>query len=376
MIREPWSVHRDLDFSTPPRTVKLRKMQPLRYRAGPRALEHLRRFGLREQIRSFVAPATGPKWLVAYGFDQALIQSRLLEAEVPTLLAGASAGAWRSLSLASPDAERTHRALVSAYCEEEFSRADTPETVGRAFENLLAKLFGGREAAILEHAKLRLAIHTARARGSHADSGRFWHLGALALAALVNPLGSRAQTRALERVTFHSPGVAERLQRHAGRRVELSPRNLLRAALASATVPMAMAPVREIPGAPAGVYLDGGMTDYHMAEPYLHPSPGMTLLFTHQPRILARWLDQHLPWRQLERSALDDVLHVFPSEEFVRSLPGGRVPTREDYAQMIDDSAGRVARWKRVASESERIGETFLADVESARLLDLVEPLA
>ncbi len=365
-----------LGFAPVAPPVKLRMMSQLRYRAGPRALGHLRRFGLRGQVRVFVAPATGPKWLAAYGFDRALIDGNLFDGSVPTLLAGASAGAWRSLSFASPEPAAMHRALMEAYCVQEFSRADTPATVRSAFEEMLAKLFAGSEQRILAHPSLRLAIHTARARGSGGRASTRWHLASLSLAALLNPWSPRAQQAALERVTFHSREVGAALVEHRGRRVELLPTNLLPAALASATVPLAMEPIGDIPGAPDGIFLDGGMTDYHVAERYVHARPGVTLLFTHQRRLFGRWLDQYLPWRNPRGGVLEDLVHVYPAPDFVASLPGGSVPTRHDYRELVDLPGERVRRWKTAVLESERLGECFLRDLESGRLIDSVEPFS
>src|SRR5262245_17543855 len=99
-------------------------MRELCYRAGPQALAHVREHGLSGQVRVFVLPATGPKWLIAYGFDRALVEGKVLQGPRPTLLAGASAGAWRALSLASLDSRRMHERLLAGYCEQVFDGSD------------------------------------------------------------------------------------------------------------------------------------------------------------------------------------------------------------------------------------------------------------
>jgi len=168
-------------------------MGALCYRAGPGALARVRDLGLAGQVRVFVLPAAGPKWLVGYGFDRALIESKLLQGPVPTLLAGASAGAWRALSLASPEPFRMHERLLSAYCEQVFDRSDTPRTVLRAYERLLVELFGGREAPLAAGERFELALHTARARGVRAPGKR--HLAVLGAAALLNLCSGRRYRR-------------------------------------------------------------------------------------------------------------------------------------------------------------------------------------
>jgi len=347
-------------------------MRALCYRAGPRALACLRDGGLAGQVRVFVAPATGPKWLVGYGFDRALVESKVLEGPVPTLLAGASAGAWRALSLASPDPRQMHERLMSGYCGQVFDRSATPLTILRAYERLLRDHFSGLVPALIAGERFELAIHTARARGARAQ-GR-GHLAALGAAVLLNALSGRAQAWALERVTFHTARAGAMLQRMRTRGVPLTAANLLPAVLASGAVPIAMEPVRDIAGAPPGSYLDGGMTDYHLADPYAHDD-GVTLLFSHQRRIFARWLDQHVPWRRLRARVTDRLVHIFPSAEFIAHLPGGRIPSRDDFVTLVDDPEERIRRWRGTAAASEELGETFLRDLATGRLVDELRPL-
>ena len=339
------------------------------YRAGPTALARVRAQGLAGQVRVFVAPATGPKWLVAYGFDQALLASGLLTGPVRTVLAGASAGAWRALCFASPDAAKRHQALAAAYCEQVFGPRDTPFTVRAAFDNMLRTLFEGAERALVSESPYELAIHTARARGSGPGSPARWHLAALGAAAVLNPLAARLQPLALERVTFHTAGAQEALRNLRAHRVALTPDNVLAAALASATVPLSMEPVRAIPGAPPGSYLDGGMTDYHLADPYAHAG-GVTLLFSHQPRIVARWLDQRVPWRRPAPSLLDTLVHVYPSPDFIARLPAGRVPSREDFVTLSEQPGERIRRWREAVAASEELGESFTRDLATGAFLE------
>jgi hypothetical protein len=343
-------------------------MGALCYRAGPQARARVRAAGLAGQVRVLVLPATGPKWLVAYGFDRALYESKILEGPVPTLLAGASAGAWRALSFASPDPLRMHERLMAAYCHQTFGRRDTPATVLRAYEQMLAHHFAGLEPTLIGGARFELAIHTVRARGARAQ-GR-WHLASLGAAALLNPLSTRAHDWALERVTFHTPRAEALLHGIRTNRVPLTAENVLQAALASGSVPLAMDPVRNIAGAPPGTYLDGGMTDYHLAAPYAHDD-GVTLLFSHQPHIVGRWLDQHLPWRRQPHARVTDrLVHVFPSAEFIAALPGGGVPSRDDFVALVDDPAERIRRWTQTAAASEQLGEVFLRDLATGRFMD------
>ena len=66
---------------------------------------------------------------------------------------------------------------------------------------------------------------------------------------------------------------------------------------------------------------------------------------------------------------------VYPSEDFVESLPDGRIPDRGDFKTFIDDPATRIANWRRTVALSESLGEEFLELIAGGRLQDVVERL-
>ena len=72
--------------------------------------------------------------------------------------------------------------------------------------------------------------------------------------------------------------------------------NLSQALVASAAIPMLIEAVPDSPGAPLGLYWDGGLIDYHLHSPYSR-SPGLVLYPHSTDRIIPGWLDKALPWR-------------------------------------------------------------------------------
>jgi hypothetical protein len=349
-------------------------MPLLQYRAGAEALAVLReRGGLPvADVEALVLPAIGPKWLVLSGFDRALIRAGWLEPH-PTrrlLLFGASAGAWRGLALAAGEPRQAHDRLLHAYCEQRFTHADDPAAISGAYRSLLETAFSRADlAAAVAHARVDLAIATVRARGPLAASEqRRAQAALLGLAALMNALGPRTQQLFYERVVFATPGAAEHpmLSESNGARARLNAENLLAVALASGTVPMYMQSVRDIAGAPTGAYLDGGFSDYHLNR--AAAGTGITVLFLHQRRIIPSWLDKFLPWRKLDRRALDRLLLVYPAPEFVRALPGGEIPTRDDFQRFVHEPEQRIERWRKAAVQSGALGETFIRDAQDGTL--------
>jgi len=134
-----------------------------------------------------------------------------------------------------------------------------------------------------------------------------------------------------------------------------------------------MSGVRNIPGAPEGVYRDGGLLDYHLDLPY--QQPGIILYPHFTDRVVPGWFDKTLPWRRGDASRLQDVVLVSPSPDYLATLPDRKLPDRKDFEKYVGDDAGRERAWRRAISESDRLGDEFLELVESGRLLDRIQPL-
>ena len=341
----------------------------LHYRAGPRALERLRRDGLGPgSIGALVGPASGPRWLALAGLDRALLGSDLLS-RGRVLLAGASAGAWRMVAFAARDPLAAHERLLEGYVRQVFHKGDTPASVSRAYAAMLAEVVEGDAAHILGHPVFDLAIHTARCR---AGGSRPALLASLLAAGALNVATPRATAMGFERVLFSSR--PDRLPDFDGRVVPLRPDNLLAVTRASGTVPLYLEAVRDIPGAPHGAFVDGGLTDYHLRQAYLEDDDRLVLLLHYQRAMFPRWLDRFRPSRRPSPEATANLLQIYPSAAFIAGLPDGHIPDRDDFKRFADNPKERIRRWRRVAAASEALGEQLLADLASGRV-DLVEPL-
>lgn len=362
-------------------------MQILQYRAGAQALETLRRRGglSPEDVSALVLPAIGPKWLVLYGIDRAIIRAGFLAAAARArrlLLFGASAGAWRGLAFSARDPARAIDALRDGYVMQHFTTEDSPAAISGAYRRLLHSVLSPEDLAhAARHPDLDLAIATVRARGPLANAqARRTQALSLGAAALLNALGPRTQRMFFERIVFSTALRAPieepmhpMISAAPGQVLALTRENMLQAALASGTVPLYMQAVRDIPSAPQGLYMDGGFSDYHLNRHA--PDPGISVLFLHQRRIIPTWTDKFLPWRKPQREWLSNVLLVHPSEQFVRALPGGKVPTRHDFKELLHQPERRIERWRGVAERSQELGELFLRDAVSGAIASRAQPL-
>ncbi|MCK6426591.1 MAG: phospholipase [Burkholderiaceae bacterium] len=354
--------------------------------AGPRALACLRAQGLRPQdVRAVPAAAGGPKGLVLNPLDRYLF-GRWLAGPGPSVhLVGASIGAWRMACATLDDAEAALRRLAEDYIAESYDpptgESQTATNVSRRFAQLLGRHFDGRAAQVLGHPRLRLHVLTSRGRRGllHREQRLATVAGYLGAYAS-NALSRRALGAWLQRVVFSDP--REPLPLPLGdfptRQVALQADNLQAAILASGSIPFWLRAVHDIPGGPPGAYWDGGITDYHLHWPWsglpAQPDSAGLVLYPHfQPQLVPGWLDK--AWKRRHRGdpGLDNLLILCPDPAWVASLPGGKLPDRQDFKTLPTDE--RIHRWRRAVAEAERLAEQFDAWLAAGCPLDRVQPL-
>jgi hypothetical protein len=332
-----------------------------------------------DRIKSFYGPATGPRWLIAGGFDLRLIKSGLLGRKWPLLLVGASAGSWRFAAWMQPEAEKSYQSLMDAYITTVYTKKDTPETIRKSLVKIInAVIEDDALPFALANRRYRLAVITARAKHLTA-SKRKWIQGAgFALCFAMNALHRSLLYRFTESVVFYSgpkPPPFTLRPDFKGEYVPLSRINFKSALVASGAIPLLVAGVHDIYGAPKGVYRDGGLTDYHLARPYTIDDQDLTLSFLHQERIIPGWLDKRLSRRQPPPEALENVLMVYPSDDLVAKLPQGKVPDRDDFKTYADDPVTRIKNWRQAAAQCAHLGEVFLELAQSGKIRDRMERL-
>ncbi|MFC1833291.1 hypothetical protein ACFL2Q_00985 [Thermodesulfobacteriota bacterium] len=352
----------------------------LKYRAGSRVLDLIRGEGLDPQrIKVFAGPAGGPKWFVSVGFDKALIRCGFLQKKPNRVfLAGSSAGAWRNIAMSCKDPMSAYELLRLGYSRNVFSRKDTPATVTAAFKRTMEGFIADSDIpSIMDHPFFDLGIHTVRAKGPAGSENRSIEAASLLFSALLNVVSHRTMNILYERVFFHAGTLDPRLivPRLQGKIAKITTRNIRDVALATGSLPYIMSAVGKIADAPSGRFNDGGLLDYQLNQAYDPGPDGITLFFHYQKRIVPGWFDKRLKWRMPPAGALDRLLQVYPSPEFMELLPDRRLPDRNDFITFVDDPSERIRRWDEVSEKSEIIGEQFMDDVESGRIKGLVEPL-
>lgn len=347
-------------------------------RAGAAALAHLHACGLAPgDIGCVPAAAGGPKGLALIPLDRLLFGEWLRDVRGLHLI-GASIGAWRMAAAATADPLPALQRLSDGYVAQRYPRKPSPEFVSGECRKL-ARAALGAAGTVVPRPGVRLSIVTARARGAlRGAAGR----RAFAQAALANAVDRSRLAAHLERVVFGAADASAGEASHSAgalpvapfdafgwTAVELNEANAEDALLASGSIPLVCAPVRNPAGAPPGEYWDGGLIDYHLHLPYerLVDDPGAAprlVLYPHfVPVVTPGWLDKHLPWRRHPRASawLDRMLLVSPSRAMLERLPNRKLPDRNDFYLYGLDHAARERDWRRAISESGRFAEAAMA---------------
>ena len=330
-----------------------------------------------EDVHVIPGAAGGPKALGISGLDKAIFGDWLPRVPQERSLIGSSIGSWRFAAVASSDDPKAQLArLAELYTAQRFAKGVSAEEVSRKSVLFLEELLGGREDAILNHPWYRLNVVVVRSLGMLAEDAR-GRLGLGLMGAIsANMVSRRHLGRFMERGIIHDARLkapVSNLVDFPSHEVAFNRDNLLPALLASASIPLVMSGVRNVPGAPEGVYRDGGLLDYHLDLPW--QQPGIVLYPHFTGKVIPGWFDKTLPWRRGNPGYLQDVLLVAPSPEYLAALPDRKLPDRKDFKVYAGDDAGREAAWRRAIAESDRLGDSFLERVETGRLADGVRPL-
>jgi hypothetical protein len=345
-------------------------MSPITIRLGQRARERIAADGLcASDVAIVPAAAGGPKGLILNGLDLWLFGEFLKDAPRPRTLVGASIGAWRMAASAFDDPVAAHRRLAHLYAHQRYPAKVTAAYISQNIRNLLDEFLDGRGAEVLGHPHHHVNILTARGTGALARSNgvRWRELTGFLLAAAGNAVARSRLATSMERVVFHHASDNAQWLRapfdaFAAHFVGLTDANLRDALQASGSIPLVLEAVTGIAGAPPGPHWDGGLIDYHLHLPYGR-DPGLVLYPHFSDYIVPGWLDKSMPWRRVSASghdpALDNVILVSPSADFIASLPNGKLPDRKDFTAYGQHQDTRIRHWLHAIGESERMAAAF-----------------
>lgn len=352
-------------------------MKRLQVLAGREARVRILDGGLRPTDVSAVIGASGAaKWLTISGLDRAIFGQWLTDSDRTIELFGTSIGAFKLAAAAQDDAVAALDRLTEAYVDQHYSGTITPEVVSVETRRILAILLPpGTPAEILANPTYRFSCGAVKCFDGLGSAVPRAQKMAMGKAFIKSALGREAFRGVLERVVFADPRSTTAVGSGDGyptRRVDLTTDNFGAALEASGSIPVLMNGVEGIEGSD-GVHRDGGLLDYHPVPDNFWPRADGLVLYPHFYGYLkARWFDKFFSWRRVSGESLENVVLVAPSAEYVRSLPGERIPTKEDFSRFANDDAERVSRWNVAVERSAELGEEFLELVATGRIRDRV----
>ncbi len=351
-------------------------MHALSFKAGAAAYDLIRRDGFDASMVGTLAGASGgAKWLVLSQLDRAILSSLVPQLQGPVHLIGTSIGCWRSACYGQSDPQAAIARFEEAYIEQSYSDdPDIDEVTAKSREIIDIVLGENGVAEILGNPKFRMHVMAVRARHLLASSSKPVLMAGLITAATLNAISRRSLGAFFERALFYDPRLQPPCIDATGfpmQKVPLDSSNLEDAIVATGSIPLVLNGVRNISGAAPGVYRDGGVIDYHLDLPL---SDDRLTLFPHFfGRIVPGWFDKRLAWRRPSPQHTDRTILVSPSDEFVATLPGEKIPDRTDF--LTYSPAERIKVWRRCVAECERMAEYFTEVLERGQLAERLQPL-
>ncbi|MDM7861162.1 patatin-like phospholipase family protein [Alteromonas sp. ASW11-36] len=328
--------------------------------AGPNARERISDGAIKaDDFTVFLGASGGPKWFSLFGLDKYMFGEFFADRQQPLHMIGSSAGAFRAACFAQSDPVAAIKRLAKHYSTTTYSDKPTPQEITDSAKALLDIVVPENQIeAIIHNPVFKAHFIVARTLGLAASETSIVQMAGLMRSYLVNRVSRRLLKDQYQRFVFQSPSSALAFKDDMGfatQSVAFTTNNLKPALLASGSIPMVMKGIADIPDAPKGMYRDGGIIDYHFDLDI--DTQGGLILYPHfnaSPR--AGWFDKSLPRKVREKNYTNTVMLV-PSAEFVASLPYGKIPDREDFTKM--DSEQRIAYWRTVLTETERLAESF-----------------
>lgn len=353
------------------------KSNALLFKAGPAAYKDIRERGFAEERIGTIAGASGgAKWLVLSQVDRVIAKRILPRLDGPVHLIGSSIGSWRHACYAQSDPLAAIDRFESAYLNQTYSPNPDRKEISDKGREILHHVFGEHGAAqVVSHPFLRTHIMTVRSGFLTSSDSRLPLSFGLTVAAAANLINRRALGAFFSRGLFYDARDLPPFFDVKGfplQQITLSEDNIIDAVAASGSVPLVIEGVTKIQGAPAGVYRDGGIIDYHLDLP-LSDDNRLTLFPHFFDRLIPGWFDKKLSWRKPNPRHTDRTILMCPSSEFVSRLPYAKIPDRTDFVNMSQDQ--RMQSWRKSVAACGELADDLADVLDNGSLAARLEPL-
>ena len=345
--------------------------------AGAAARREIEANGFRPaKIGTLAGASGGAKWLALSQLDRVVARRILPHLEGPVHTIATSIGAWRFACYAQADPVAAIDRFEDAYLSQTYSEKPDREEITALMMQMLKYIVSDQGMAeILAHPVLRMHVMVVRTRGVLATENRLALAAGLLAVASANMASRQLLGRFCDRVLFHDPRDLPPFHSMPGfpmYHVPMTPDNLRESILATSAIPLVIAGVRDIQGAPQGMYRDGGVIDYHLDFPHSHDDK--LSLYLHFYNIMKPgWFDKRLSWRSADPVNTDRTLLISPSPEFVAKLPNGKIPDRTDFTTM--PPAERERAWRTTVAACQQMADELEEVLEKDCMAERLQPI-
>jgi len=349
-------------------------MAKLEIYAGKEALKTLQIEGFKSHLFShFLGASGGPKWFSHYALDTYLIAEFFHDRKVPLHFIGSSAGAFRASCFVRNNPVEALENLARIYSQTCYAKGADAKQISQQTRDLINELFGEYGAQeIIDNPMYQAHFVVAKCQGLGGSERKWLQATGMLLSYAKNRFGRQHINRNFERFIFqpeHSRLEVSDPFHIPTQSLSLHSKNIKEALLASASIPLVMEGIQDIPGAPKGIYRDGGLIDYHF-DLNLH-NQGLMLYPHYDAKPRAGWFDKSLA-RTPHPAHYDKTVMLCPSADFIASLPYGKIPDRNDFSKMADEA--RIPYWQEVMKMTSGLAEE-LDDLIQTQDISRIKPL-
>ncbi|MDM1758949.1 MULTISPECIES: patatin-like phospholipase family protein [unclassified Acinetobacter] len=349
----------------------------LTIQAGSLAKQLIEKEGLQaHHVDMIPGAAGGPKGIGLMGLDQAIFGEFLPQAKQRRFLIGSSVGAWRFAGIVAQGEKLGPEKLAELYINLPFKKGMKIADIEKISRDMLHGILGDQTQRLVDHPDYHLTIIAAKAEHLFQSDHKF-----ALYSSLLGIIGSNAISRDhlnkfMQRVICQPTDFPQfKIQDDAFKThyINFNTDNVADWLMASGSIPAVTPAVKNIADAPKGAYRDGGLIDYHIDLPF--ESKGIVLYPHFTDSITPGWFDKMFKSRRANPQNQARTLLISPSQDYLNSLPLGRLPDRKDFVLKGLSDAERKKLWKQTVVESQRMGDEFLELVEKQNFAEVMQGL-
>lgn len=349
----------------------------LTIQAGSLAKQLIEKEGLQaHHVDMIPGAAGGPKGIGLMGLDQAIFGEFLPQAKQRRFLIGSSVGAWRFAGIVAQGEKLGPEKLAELYINLPFKKGMKIADIEKISRDMLHGILGDQTQRLVDHPDYHLTIIAAKAEHLFQSDHKF-----ALYSSLLGIIGSNAISRDhlnkfMQRVICQPTDFPQfKIQDDAFKThyINFNTDNVADWLMASGSIPAVTPAVKNIADAPKGAYRDGGLIDYHIDLPF--ESKGIVLYPHFTDSITPGWFDKMFKSRRANPQNQARTLLISPSQDYLNSLPLGRLPDRKDFVLKGLSDAERKKLWTQSVAESQRMGDEFLELLEKQNFAEVMQGL-